>query len=804
MRSQPRTSDRYNSKTNRAASSYTNTIKSETVYGNVSSQVQTNGPETKDNGGTFYGPVFLNPQDGCVTHVSSYDLWMTAADGRQYCLDVCGNVIYKDGIYGGAERTIDTSQTALSNTIFVPSSSTQTDGTSSGTGEGGSSVDLAPLWDQINKNTQATTDNATIANEAKTASTTAVTTANGAKTTADAAQTTANTGVSKADAAQTTANTAESKADAAQTTANTAESKADAAQTTADTAENKADAAQTTADTAEGKAQTAQATANTAETKADGAQTTANTAVTKADGAQSAADNAQTTANTAGSTAEIAQTAASEAKTEAAAAKSTADNAQTDANTAASKADSAQKSADDAQTTANTAVTKADAAQTTSNNANSASTKNAEEILRIEIGGTTFVNFRWTMQSADIDIRKIAGLIYVDGESLSMQNNNITPFALYPPFYNTSGSEITTVTCNRKDTNNNNTQTTVDLSKCHLQFGIIYGNTYVVTIVTPTDTSATYSFPNGSSQEIQVKRESLVNIYSDIHELANEVGALKTTVDGIPTNTSTPGIDGNVVVNSGYAVEYKSGYAAPTTTTDKLYPKDGIMYYNGSPIFNTSIVMDLSASIDDIVGEITTIETDTSGTGNMSLQPYDVYQFTMQGGTAQTGAIAGLYTLNGSQSSTTVTLSPPFSNSSGAVITTMSGGIKLDGTPATINLSEPVVMSTSSNGDTLIVTAKDTNGNTATFAKSSSVTLINRGTEVVYFYNKNVTNIAPSVQANRNLIVANNPFSLLSSPSIQQQSIVTENETLRSRVESLEATVISLQEALVSSGVIKK
>jgi hypothetical protein len=256
-----------------------------------------------------------------------------------------------------------------------------------------------------------------------------------------------------------------------------------------------------------------------------------------------------------------------------------------------------------------------------------------------------------------------------------------------------------------------------------------------------------------------------------------------------------------VVINSGYAVEYKSGYAAPTTTTDKLYPKDGIMYYNGSPIFNPSIVMDLSASIDDIIGEVTAEES-----GNMSLQAYNTYQFTMQGGTAQTGAVAGGYTLNGGVPITTVvTLSPPFTNSSGAVITTMSGGIKLDGTPATINLSEPVVMNTNSNGDTLIVTAKDTNGNTATFAKDSSVTLINRGTEVVYFYNKNVTSISPSVQANRNLVVANNPFSLLSSTPIQQQqSLVAENETLRSRVESLEATVATLQKALVSSGVIKK
>ena len=91
MRSQPRTSDRYNSKRNRAASSYTNTIKSETIYGNVSSQARTNGPETKDNGETYYGPVFLNPQDGCMTHVSSYESWLTAADGREYCLDICGN-----------------------------------------------------------------------------------------------------------------------------------------------------------------------------------------------------------------------------------------------------------------------------------------------------------------------------------------------------------------------------------------------------------------------------------------------------------------------------------------------------------------------------------------------------------------------------------------------------------------------------------------------------------------------------------------------------------------------------------------
>lgn len=778
MRSQPRTSDRYNSKTNRAASSYTNTIKSETVYGNVTSQVQTNGPEAKDDGSTYYGPVFLNPQDGCMTHVSSYETWLTAADGREYCLDICGNAIYKDGIYSGAERTISTSQAPLSNVVFAPAS-TQSSSTSSGSGSGSgsgsetASVDLTPLWDQINKNTKATSDNATIANSAKTESSAAVTTANGAKTTADAAQTTANTAVSKADAAQTTANTAESKADTAQTTANKAESDAASAQTTANSAESKAQAAQTTASSAESKATAAQATANTA--------------VTKANAAQTAADNAQTTADVASSTAGIAQTAASEAKTDSDTAKST-------ANTALTKADAAQ-------TTANTAVTNADAAQTTANNANSASTKNTEEILRIEIGGTSFVNFRWTMQNTTVDIRKISGFIYIDGESLSMQNNNVTPFALYPPFYNASGSEITSVSCTRRDSSGNDTQTTLDLSKCHLQFGIIYGNTYVVTIVTSDDTSSTYSFLSGSLQEIQVKRESLVNIYSDIHELTNEVSTLKTTVDGLSTGTTNPGADGNVVIKSGYAVEYATGYSAPTSTTNKLYPKDGIMYYNGSPIFNTSIVMDLSASIDDIVGELTSEES-----GNMSLQEYNVYKFTMQDGNSENGAVNGNYTVNGQQNSETRTLSPPFSNSSGTVITTMAGGIKRSGgNSTTINLSQPVSITRSPAGDTLLIIAKDTDGDDATFAKGSSVTLINRGPEVVYFYNKNVTNIAPSVQASRNLVGTNNPFSLLSSSPIQQQqALVAENETLRSRVESLEATLTSLQEALVSSGVIKK
>lgn len=752
MRSQPRTSDRYNSKTNRAASSYTNTIKSETIYGNISSQAQTNGPETKDDGSTYYGPVFLNPQDGCMTHVSSYEAWLTAADGREYCLDICGNTIYKDGIYGGAERTIATLQTPLSNVIFTPSSSTQSGSTSSGSGSGTGSTDLAPLWDQINKNTQATADNATIANEAKTESSSAVTTANEAKTTAESIQSTANNAKSKADAAQATATKAESDAASAQTTANDAKSKADAAQTTADTAENKADAAQATANNAESKAQTAQTTANTAESKADAAQTTADNAGKKADAAQATADNAQTTANTADSTAGIAQTAASEAKTEAADAKG-------------------------------------------------ASTKNAEEILRIEIGGISFINFRWTMQNTTVDIRKISGFIQVEGESLSMQNNNITPFALYPPFYNASGSEITTVTCRRRDSSGNNTQTTLDLSKCHLQFGIIYGNTYVVTIVTPDDTSSTYSFLSGSSQELQVKRESLVNIYSDIHELTNEVSTLKTTVDGLSTGTTNPGADGNVVIKSGYAVEYATGYSAPTSTTNKLYPKDNIMYYNGSPIFNTSIVMDLSASIDDIVGELTSEES-----GNMSLQEYNVYKFTMQSGTAEIGSVAGNYTLNGQTNSETRTLSPPFSNSSGTVITTMAGGIKRSGgNSTTINLSQPVSITRSPAGDTILIIAKDTDGDDATFAKGSSVTLINRGPEVMYFYNKNITNIAPSVQASRNLVAANSPFTLLSSPSLQQQqSLVTENETLRSRVESLEATVATLQKALVSSGVIKK
>ena len=800
MRSQPRTSDRYNSKTNRAASSYTNTIKSETVYGNISSQVQTNGPVTKDDGSTYYGPVFLNPQDGCMTHVSSYESWLTAADGREYCLDICGNTIYKDGIYGGAERTISTSQTPLSNVVFAPSS-TQSSSTSSGSGSGSgtASVDLTPLWDQIHKNTKATSDNATIANSAKTESSAAITTANGAKSAADAAQTTANTAVSKADAAQTTANTAVSKADAAQTTANKAESDAASAQTTANSAVSKAGAAQTTANSAESKAQTAQTTANAVESKATAAQATANNALTKANAAQTASDNAQTTADVASSTAGTAQTAASEAKTESAAAQTAANTAVTKAASAQTTANKAESDAASAQTTANTAVTKADAAQTTANAANSLSTKNAEEILRIEIGGASFVNLRWTMQNTTVDIRKISGFIYIDGESLSMQNNNITPFALYPPFYNASGSEITNVSCTRRDSSGNNTQTTLDLSKCHLQFGIIYGNTYVVTIVTPTDTSSTYSFPSSSSQEIRVKRESLVNIYSDIHQLTNEVSALKTTVSEIPTNQQ--GSDGNVVIKSGYAVEYATGYSAPTSTTNKLYPKDNIMYYNGSPIFNTSIVMDLSASIDDIVGELTSEES-----GNMSLQEYNVYKFTMQTGSAEIGSVAGNYTLNGQTNSETRTLSPPFSNSSGTVITTMTGGIKRSGgSSTTINLSQPVSITRNSAGDTILIIAKDTDGDDATFAKGSSVTLINRGPEVVYFYNRNITNIAPSVQASRNLVGTNNPFSLLSSsPLQQQQSLVSENEALRSRVESLEATVTSLQEALVSSGVIKK
>ena len=771
MKSQPRTSDRYNSNTNRAASSYTNTIKSETVYGNIISQAQTNGPEAKDDGTTYYGPVFLNPQDGCMTHVSSYESWLTAADGREYCIDICGNTIYKDGIYSGAERTISTSKTPFSNVVFVPPSEQSSDDTGSGSGSGTGSVDLTPLWDQINKNTQATTDNATIANQAKTESSSAVTTANNAKTTADSAQVTANAASSKADTAQTTANTAVTKADAAQTTANTAVTKADAAQTAANNAQTSADVASNTA----GIAQTA---ASEAKTEAAAAQTTANTAVTKADAAQTTASkaesdaaNAQTTANTGVTKADAAQTTASKAESDAA----------------------------NAQTTANTAVTKADAAQTTANTASALSTKNAEEILRIEVGGESFVNLHWSMQNTTIDIRKISGLIYVDGESLNLQNNNITPFALYPPFYNTSGSEITNVSCTRRDSDGNNTQTTVDLSKCHLQFGIINGNTYVVTIVTPTDTSSTYSFPGNSSQEIKVKRESLVNIYSDIHQLTNEVSALKTTISELPT--TQPGTNGNVVINSGYAVEYASGYSAPTSTTNKLYPKDNIMYYNGSPIFNTSIVMDLSASIDSIVNEITTEES-----GNMSLQEYNVYKFTMQGGNAENGAVNGNYTVNGQTNSANATLSPPFSNSSGTVITTMTGGIKRSGgSSTTINLSQPVSITRSPAGDTILIIATDTNGDEATFAKGSSVTLINRGPEVVYFYNKNVTNIAPSVQASRNLVGTNNPFSLLSSsPLQQQQSLVSENEALRSRVESLEATVTSLQEALVSSGVIKK
>ena len=45
-----------------------------------------------------------------------------------------------------------------------------------------------------------------------------------------------------------------------------------------------------------------------------------------------------------------------------------------------------------------------------------------------------------------------------------------------------------------------------------------------------------------------------MNIYSDIHQLTNEVSALKTTVSEIPTNQQ--GSDGNVVIKSGYAVEY--------------------------------------------------------------------------------------------------------------------------------------------------------------------------------------------------------------------------------------------------------
>ena len=512
-------------------------------------------------------------------------------------------------------------------------------------------------------------------------------------------------------------------------------------------------------------------------TKADAAQTTANTGVTKADAAQTTASkaesdaaNAQTTANTAVTKADAAQTTASKAESDAA----------------------------NAQTTANTAVTKADAAQSTANTASALSTKNAEEILRIEVGGESFVNVKWTMQSATTEIRKISGLIQVDGESLSLQNSNVTPFALYPPFYNTSNSEITNVACLRRDSSGNNTQTTVNLSQCHLQFSIV-GNEYMVTIVTPTDTSSTYSFPSNSSQEIKVKRESLVNIYSDIYQLTNEVSALKTTVSELPT--TQPGTNGNVVINSGYAVEYASGYSAPTSTTNKLYPKDNIMYYNGSPIFNTSIVMDLSASIDSIVGEITAEES-----GNMSLQEYNVYKFTMQGGNSENGAVNGNYTVNGQTNSANATLSPPFSNSSGTVITTMTGGIKRNGgSSTTINLSQPVSITRSPAGDTILIIATDTNGDEATFAKGSSVTLINRGPEVVYFYNKNVTNIAPSVQASRNLVGTNNPFSLLSSsPLQQQQSLVSENEALRSRVESLEATVTSLQEALVSSGVIKK
>lgn len=127
------------------------------------------------------------------------------------------------------------------------------------------------------------------------------------------------------------------------------------------------------------------------------------------------------------------------------------------------------------------------------------------------------------------------------------------------------------------------------------------------------------------------------------------------------------------------------------------------------------------------------------------------------------------------------------------------------GSSTTINLSQPVSITRNQSGDTILIVAKDTNGDDATFAKGSSVTLINRGPETMYFYNKNITNIAPSVQANRNLVVANSPFTLLRSPSTrQQQSLVAENETLRSRVDSLEATVATLQKALVSSGVIKK
>ena len=63
--------------------------------------------------------------------------------------------------------------------------------------------------------------------------------------------------------------------------------------------------------------------------------------------------------------------------------------------------------------------------------------------------------------------------------------------------------------------------------------------------------------------------------------------------------------------------------------------------------------MDLSASIDDIVGELTSEES-----GNMSLQKHNVYKFTMQTGSAEIGSVAGNYTLNGQTNSETRTLSP--------------------------------------------------------------------------------------------------------------------------------------------------
>jgi hypothetical protein len=83
----------YPSKARRDANSYTEKLKSRTLYGYMKGIAKTNGPLPKANGsGKYYGGLYINPNTKCLVHSDSYKELLDVTKGAYYCSTDVSNI----------------------------------------------------------------------------------------------------------------------------------------------------------------------------------------------------------------------------------------------------------------------------------------------------------------------------------------------------------------------------------------------------------------------------------------------------------------------------------------------------------------------------------------------------------------------------------------------------------------------------------------------------------------------------------------------------------------------------------------